>query len=447
MTDQPQEANKPCRTGSGQRYLSHSNLLQRATAYGRLPLAASQLDFVATAEGVSVFRRRQTADTAATAAERDKPVGKPRVGTLEAVGQLLQELQQTPLSAYLRSRVNAESVEAEVPNRIAEIEINDTCNIDCVMCNTSLASRKKGTMALDLFEKIVSLLSARGMRAFNLHTIGDPLANPKLADYLAILRNYGCTTRISSNCLLLERHMETLLEYRDVVLLLRASIDAASKHVYEKIRLGGKWEVLHRALIAFATRNAQEKDPLPVAVSNVVNADNFHEIAFIPLVFSYLAPPERFKFHFMNSLSPTNDYFLATNYFGDDFTQNAPCPTVFDSIYVLKDGGLTTCCRDYHGELVFGNLRSDTLEQAYNNDTCKQVRRAHLDGAIEQMPKICQSCYIVDPRLSDLLNRIYQYYTRQIQGHPAELQNALNKIGPLLKQRAFTQVLDVVQAL
>ena len=61
---------------------------------------------------------------------------------------------------------------------------------------------------------------------------------------------------LSSNCLLVERHLDTIFEYRDIITKFRPSIDAASKEVYERIRVGGKWEDLHRNLHLFAERNA-----------------------------------------------------------------------------------------------------------------------------------------------------------------------------------------------
>ena len=38
---------------------------------------------------------------------------------------------------------------------ISEIEINKNCNLDCVMCNTSLSKRPDFNMKLDLFENIL----------------------------------------------------------------------------------------------------------------------------------------------------------------------------------------------------------------------------------------------------------------------------------------------------
>ena len=79
------------------------------------------------------------------------------------------------------------------------------------------------------------------------------------------------------------------------------------------------------------------------------------------------------------------------------------------------------------------------------------MRQAHLEGNVKDMPGLCKSCYLVDPRLSELLNAIYQYFFRHVRTHNVylqnALQNALNKIGPMLKQNDFQGVLAKVKSL
>lgn len=363
-------------------------------------------------------------------------------GSLEHISRVLNSLDTVPFDAYMRSKLSSQTEVTELPKLVGEIEINDSCNIDCVMCKTSMAKRKKGLMDLDLFERTVAMLAERGMKNVTLHTIGDPLANRNLAKYLAVLRRHNVTVGdLSSNCQLLDRHLDTLFEYRDVIYTFRPSIDAASKEIYERIRFGGKWEVLHTALRRFAERNAKATLPFPITVNNIISKDNFHEIAYIPEVFSYLTAPTDFRYAFINSLAPSNEFFLNQNYF-DSYHQNAPCHTIWNSVYVLKDGSLTTCCRDYHGDLVFGNVVKDDLATAYNNSTVQKIRRAHLDGNTQAMPDLCRECFMVDPRLSEVINGVFQYFFRYVKAPASELQRALFDIGPKLKSRDFGGVID-----
>ena len=87
-------------------------------------------------------------------------------------------------------------------------------------------------------------MQSQGIKNILLHTIGDPLANTKLKDYLKILRKYNMQAGISTNGLMLDRHVDTLIEYFDVCSNIRFSIDGVKKETYEKIRFGGKFENL-----------------------------------------------------------------------------------------------------------------------------------------------------------------------------------------------------------
>ena len=45
-----------------------------------------------------------------------------------------------------------------------------------------------------------------------------------------------------TNGLLLERHLDTLVEFRDIVGNIRLSVDGATKATYEQIRVSVGWE-------------------------------------------------------------------------------------------------------------------------------------------------------------------------------------------------------------
>jgi len=337
----------------------------------------------------------------------------------------------------------------EAPIHVSAIEINDSCNLNCAMCETKKASRgQKGLMDIDLFRTGVEKLCARGMRSTNLHTLGDPIANRNLRDYLVILReNNVYLTNFSTNGLMMKRHMDTLFEFRENIGTMRFSIDAATKPTYERIRVGGTFEGLHENLLAFKERNDAAPHPFTINVSAVVSADNYHELAMIPHVFSYLAPPTAFSFGMLSTQEPTHGYFNKFNLFGDNFQVRQPCNRNWRSLFVLKNGDMTTCCQDYHGDIIFGNLLKDDVDKAYNNDFMQGVRKAHLENDVAAMPKICQGCFVVDPRLDEVFNGIFQYYFREVRKHPVYLQQALNELQPKLASMDMDGVMEIVEAL
>jgi MoaA/NifB/PqqE/SkfB family radical SAM enzyme len=369
----------------------------------------------------------------------------PAVSSTAPIEKILTSLDTLPSAEYLMGLYQDLEETTSPPGRMHGIEINDSCNLDCAMCLTSSSQRSKGLMSLDLFEATVKAIKESRFISTNLHTVGEPLANKRLPDYLKILKKYDLPVNsISTNGLLLEKNLDTLFEYREQIGRIRLSIDGASKEVYEKIRLGGKWENLHRNLLRFVERNEQAENPFKVAVNSIISLDNFHEIAFIPHIFSHVAEPTAFSFHWIDSLSPENDYFINRSYFGPDYHLKVPCDLLWSNVYVTKNGQLTSCCRDYDGDLIFSKIGENSIIEAFNNPAIRKLRRLHLDNRPEALPDSCQNCFGVDPRFSTLINAIFHHFYSTLQYHPAYLQDRLNRIGPLLKSGKFQEIRSII---
>lgn len=182
--------------------------------------------------------------------------------------------------------------------------------------------------------------------------------------------------------------------------------------------------------MAFAERNAAQAKPMHVRVNSIISKDNYHEIGLIPSVFSYVAKPYNHVFSFINSLCPDDDYFTGSSYL-EEFLLNVPCSYI-NSAQILKDGSVTMCCRDYHGDLQYGNLVNQDFDDFPASPVLRAVRKAHLERDRDALPSICKHCYVTDSRLSDLYTEIISYFYVFSKKHPMYLQRLLNEIGPLV---------------
>ena len=288
------------------------------------------------------------------------------------------------------------------------LEINNSCNINCVMCDTKSSTRKKKLMSLDICEESAKQMKNKGIKSVLLHTIGDPLANAKLKDYLKILRKYNLQVGISTNGLMLEKHVDTLAEYFDICSSIRFSIDGVKKETYEKIRFGGIFEKLIENLDL--AEKKLKKIGYEFKIDLVITKDNFNELGeFIVFFRKYVNNPyKNIDLNFMNSLSPNNDYFLQHNVLEEHTTENSYCNFASSLVpYVLVDGRVSACCRDYDGSLVVDDLSKNKLEDMKSNKGFKNLQQAH----IEQSDKIndyelCKSCYVVDRRVCKIWSNI-----------------------------------------
>lgn len=292
-------------------------------------------------------------------------------------------------------------------SKVGILEINNSCNINCVMCDTKSSSRAKKLMDLELCEKSVKEMQDQGINSILLHTIGDPLANAKLKDYLKILRKYNMQAGISTNGLMLDKHVDTLIEYFDICSNIRFSIDGVKKETYEKIRFGGIFEKLIENL------NLAEKKLKKIgyefAVELVISTDNFDELGeFIVYFRKYINNPyKNMHFNFMTSLSPNNDYFLKHNTLKEHTSKNFFCQYASSLIpYVLVDGRVSACCRDYDGSLVVDDINKNKLKNMSEGIGFKSLQNAHVEGGKIDNYELCKSCYIVDSRASKIWRNI-----------------------------------------
>lgn len=312
------------------------------------------------------------------------------------------------LARFTSRPVKRETKKAQRLTRTPIVEINNTCNIDCVMCKTSLSTRKKGKMSSEILGVALDRFGEMGISGVELHTIGDPLANPNLPLVLEELRKRRLATAITTNGLLLHRHWEALLKYRDVCKGVTISIDGATKDTYERIRFGGKWEALLENL-DIARKNLKGK--IPLLTTMIVSKDNIKEIGQYISIFRDLVqePSRDMGFSALNSLSPETTYFESMNLFAGYTHKNINCHYVSgESLYALVDGRVSVCCRDYDGSLIVGDLRKQSVPEIWASSDLAKLQAAHESQDLLDFP-LCNSCYVVDQRARDGLSLFMKY--------------------------------------
>ena len=62
------------------------------------------------------------------------------------------------------------------------------------------------------------------------------------------------------------------------------------------------------------------------------------------------------------------------------------CMHPFTGLATREDGAIKVCCRS----LPIGNIKDMSLEEAWNSDKMKQVRKQVLNG---ERPDVCQPCF------------------------------------------------------
>lgn len=69
-----------------------------------------------------------------------------------------------------------------------------------------------------------------------------------------------------------------------------------------------------------------------------------------------------------------------------------PCfNSLFQTLYVLTNGDVVPCCMDWKGELVLGNINSQSINEIWNGGEFNRIRDLHLQMKKSEIP-ICSRC-------------------------------------------------------
>ena len=153
------------------------------------------------------------------------------------------------------------------------------CNLDCVMCSRKY-HKDDPDMQKKLWADLKHYLSTA--KEIQLTGHGETFARP---DTKKLLMNYKGSAKfhIITNSLLLPRYWKQVRHQNFASLLI--SIDAATKETYERIRRGGKWEELIKAL-NLVKQNRYKFET--VLLNMTVMRSNYREISqFIDFAESY----------------------------------------------------------------------------------------------------------------------------------------------------------------
>lgn len=281
------------------------------------------------------------------------------------------------------------------------LEITSGCNLNCLMCDTHSATRPAGQMSLDMFARGLDELDAIGCKHLSYHTIGEPTIHKQFDTILQLSHERGFQVFLSTNGMLLDRYVDALTRWP--VATLRFSIDGATKETYERIRVGGDFDRLLANLRLMHDAVVAGDLPTTMQIDVTMSQDNLHEVPLFFEVFGPYVDDDQISLRPINSLAAgARDYYQDVKLI-DDHERMIPCPQLWEVLYVGHDGRVSACCRDYHGQLVVGDVTKQSLRQIWLGEAISKLRAGHLAGDPKSLPEACRQCYYTGSGRADLL--------------------------------------------
>lgn len=272
------------------------------------------------------------------------------------------------------------------PSIEVDMETTTTCNAGCVWCPyPKYAGWRAGkTMDMGLFRKIVDeMVTIPQIHELRLNGLGEPLLDRFLDQRYSYINNFSdrfVSTLTTNGVYLLPKRVDSLVAAG--VKKFIVSLNAATPEQHEaQMGLKGKFDIVCANIQHCIDRG------LDVEVRGVVNDDIFPMAEGMKLVKRW--GWKRYGGHVK--------LIRELNWAGDNrtirtFDPDSCCIRAVANIFIRWDGVITTCCVDPLGNgYEFGDLKVQTIREAYNSEKYTHFREQHSLNKAAQFP-ICATC-------------------------------------------------------
>jgi radical SAM protein with 4Fe4S-binding SPASM domain len=274
-----------------------------------------------------------------------------------------------------------------------DIEITSYCNLLCPMCpRTHRIKRgewKNRSMRFDTFKKIIDEGVPLGLKAVNLNNFGESLFNKhlvKMIDYAKtagvidiMMHTNGTVLTEDLSCGLINAGLDKII----------FSVDSISKHLYEKIRVGGKFEPTIAAIRQLAALRRKLKSETPnIRISMVRMKENAHEAGQFEAFWGDDADSITYVDYRNQDGLDSEDRYVRKN----KEHKHYACPSLWQRMTINATGEVTACCRDAGKRLIIGNRsESPKLVDIWNGAALREARALHKAGRAHEI-EACDGC-------------------------------------------------------
>lgn len=271
------------------------------------------------------------------------------------------------------------------------IELNSQCNLKCGFCYHGHHDRPLQRIEPDDFRNIIVQAVKLGVKSIKISNINEPLLRLDLESHIRYAKKMGIyNIYFSTNGLMLTpSRIKSLIE--SGVTKIFVSLDAVKAETYEKQR-GSKqfWKVVANVQNLIMTRDKMGlKEPL-VRVSFLQNRLNEGELA--EFIEYWEGKADMVGIQKMYEVPGTNTGLS----YKSDLDKEFKCSMPFKMLTISSNGDIYPCCTMYAKELKLGNIKGMTLEQAWNCEKMKYLKKIHRQGNYH-LVSACLKCVTSQP--------------------------------------------------
>lgn len=272
-----------------------------------------------------------------------------------------------------------------------QVEINNSCNLACVMCPRAAMRRPVRLMTLEEFQPIAAAAGSAGIRRLRLFLLGEPLLHPDLLEMVRFAKTAGLpSVEINTNAVALSPELSRSLMAAGLDEIV-FSLDGVDAESYESIRLGASYEQVVENIETFLRLREEAGTKRPRAIVQTI----------------LMRPTQRGMQQFVERWQGRADLVrvqAVREYHGieglsvcsrGEFGELRPCPALWSYLVVLSNLQVVPCCTDINGDMALGDVRERPLLDIWRHHPRLQaLRRAHLALDFSAYP-LCAGCEFI----------------------------------------------------
>lgn len=304
---------------------------------------------------------------------------------------------EKPLYAPIEPQINWPFY-PRVPN--ISLELTNYCDMRCPYCANRTLTRRKGHIAWELLEKIVSEAGKKKLNISHLHGAGEPLTWNRLEDVIRLIRRHGAGEgSFGTNGSLMTRERAAGLMNAGLTSIY-FSVDTLDAEIYKNTRGGDLAQVVANIqdFIAFAPPTF----PIIIALMNhkeqhinQQSIDTFHEC---------FGCRDNVKLNLVE-----NAFFPSAP---QDFRRNPErkpsCLAPNNYLFIDLEGNAAVCCLDQDLLHCLGNVNEKSIADVWF-DQRNQTNFRNLALGVFDVPGSCVSRCIMLPPKQDATHALLGY--------------------------------------
>lgn len=270
------------------------------------------------------------------------------------------------------------------PSRFA-VELCADCNLRCAMCHHPAMQRPKGVMPFPLWQKCADEVAAVAPATQVWFSFcGEPLLQP---DLLLRCLAYGRSVGLRALCLNTNGMLLTA-DLADALLAAGLSqfvigLDGFRPETYEKIRIGGKRDVVYANVEYLLQQRSKMAAGPEVMVQFISMVENEGEL-------------DAFRDHWLPRGATVKARHMLSwgGRFGTSLCvpdeERIACPWAVTMMHVFWDGRVPRCPGDTEGDEGVGNAWHHSLTDLWAK--LGTYRDLHLQHRFAELPERCHTC-------------------------------------------------------